>query len=211
MSDVDIVERRLIDEWDLFVERGEISRDVPAAIAASRGESITRVVVWAELEDVRLAVAELHAALDEDGARADLLATSRWSVKDVVAHLAAWAGEFRREIEAVARREAFDYSITFVPRIGPTDWNAREHDRRRDIPLDALFREFDAETAGLQDLALSLPDDVLFAVAELPQTPDGTAANRWRRRPADLMLMKCWHDRYHIGRLHQILDVDVEG
>jgi hypothetical protein len=207
---MDIVERTLTDEWDLFVARGEPSRELPAALAASRGEAITRGVVWAELEDVRLAVAELHAALDDDDARAGLLATSRWSVRDVIGHLAAWAGEFRREIDAVARGDGFDYSITFAPRIGPTAWNEVERERRRDATLDALCREFDAETVRLQDLALSLPDDVLFAVAELPQTPDGATASRWRRRPADLMLMKCWHDRYHIGRLRQLLDLQLE-
>src|SRR5262245_22769563 len=211
MSERDIVERQLIDEWDLLLAAGEPAPDLPAAIAAARGEAVTRVVVWAELEDVRLAAAELHAAIDDDDARAGLQATGRWSVKDVLGHLAAWATEFRHEIETIARGEPFGYSITFTPRIGPTQWNERERDRRRDASLDTIFREFDAETLRLQDLAMSLPDEVLFAVAELPQTPDGTAANRWHRRPADLMLMKCWHDRYHLDRLRGILGLTLEA
>ncbi|OLC51558.1 MAG: hypothetical protein AUH43_02375 [Acidobacteria bacterium 13_1_40CM_65_14] len=203
MNELD-VERTLNDEWHTFVDTGQPNPDLAVTTVEARGNRITRPVLWAELEDVRLAFAELHAALDEES-KADALATTLWSVKDVVAHLASWATEFKRQIETVAARATFDYLITFTPRVGPTEWNARELDRRRAMSLDDRFRELDAATVRIQELALSLPDDLLFTAAELPQTPDGRPESRWRTRLADLMLMKCWHDRYHLDRLQEVL------
>ena len=198
------VERTLIDEWQAFVSAVRTDPDLAASTAQARGSRITRPIIWAELEDVRLAFAEVHAALDDES-KSIALATTAWSVKDVVSHLASWATEFRRQIETVAAREPFDYLITFTPKVGPTEWNAREVGRRRSQSLDEAFRELDTATARVQELALSLPEDVLFTAAELPQTPDGRPESRWRTRLADLMLMKCWHDRYHLGRLRDLL------
>ena len=203
MNELD-VERTLNDEWHTFVDTGQPNPDLAVTTVEARGNRITRPLLWAELEDVRLAFAELHAALDEES-KVDAPATTLWSVKDVVAHLASWATEFKRQIETVAARAMFDYLITFTPRVGPTEWNARELDRRRAMSLDDRFRELDAATARIQELALSLPDDLLFTAAELPQTPDGRPESRWRTRLADLMLMKCWHDRYHLDRLQEVL------
>ncbi len=203
MNELD-VERTLNDEWHTFVDTGQPNPDLAVTTVEARGNRITRPLLWAELEDVRLAFAELHAALDEES-KVDAPATTLWTVKDVVAHLASWATEFKRQIETVAARAMFDYLITFTPRVGPTEWNARELDRRRAMSLDDRFRELDAATARIQELALSLPDDLLFTAAELPQTPDGRPESRWRTRLADLMLMKCWHDRYHLDRLQEVL------
>jgi uncharacterized damage-inducible protein DinB len=200
------VERTLIDEWQAFVSAVRTDPDLAASTAQARGSRITRPIIWAELEDVRLAFAEVHAALDDES-KSIALATTAWSVKDVVSHLASWATEFRRQIETVAAREPFDYLITFTPKVGPTEWNAREVGRRRSQSLDEAFRELDTATARVQELALSLPEDVLFTAAELPQTPDGRPESRWRTRLADLMLMKCWHDRYHLGRLRDLLSL----
>jgi mycothiol maleylpyruvate isomerase-like protein len=207
MNELD-VERTLTDEWQAFVAAARTNPPLGATTVEARGARITRPVLWAELEDVRLAFAEVHAALD-DVSKADVLATTRWSVKDLVAHIASWAAEFRRQIETAAAGEAFDYLITFTPRVGPTEWNARELDRRRAMSLDDRFHEFDAETARIQELALALPDDVLFMTAELPQTPDGLPEHRWRTRLADLMLMKCFHDRYHLDRIRDLLGLDI--
>ena len=206
MNELD-VERTLNDAWQALVAATRTNADLAATTVEARGSRITRPLLWAELEDVRLAFAEVHAALDEES-KADVLATTLWSLKDLVAHLASWATEFRRQIETAAAGAAFDYLITFTPRVGPTEWNARELDRRRAMSLDDRFRELDAATAQMQELALTLPDDVLFRTAELPQTPDGLPEHRWRARLADLMLMKCFHDRYHLERIRDLLGLE---
>jgi hypothetical protein len=202
MTDLD-VERALLEEWDTFVASGRPDADLAVTLQEGRSR-ISRPMILAELEEVLLGMADLRRALAVHG-RADLPVTNEWTMKDVVAHLASWATEFRHEIDVVARHAAFDYLITFVPRVGPTAWNAREVERRRGRPLDDLFAEYTTETERLQDLALTLDDDVLYTPAELPQTSDGRAENRWRVPLADLMLMKCWHDRYHLERLHQLM------
>jgi len=206
MNELD-VERTLMDEWRAFAAAAPIDPDLGATTIEARGSRVTRRIIWAELEDVRLSFAEVRAAL-EDESVADRLATTRWSIKDLIAHIGSWAAEFRRQIETAAAGRTFDYVITFTPRVGPTEWNARELDRRRAQSLDDRFREVDEETARIQELALALPDELLFMTAQLPQTPDGRPENRWRTRLADLMLMKCFHDRYHLDRIRDLLGVD---
>jgi hypothetical protein len=206
MNELD-VERTLIDEWQAFAAAVPTDPDLGVATVEARGGRLTRPILWAELEDVRLSFAEVHAAL-ADESKAERLATTRWSIKDLIAHIASWAAEFRRQIETAAAGQTFDYVITFTPRVGPTEWNARELDRRRALSLDDRFRELDVETARIQELALALPEDVLFMTAELPQTPDGRPENRWRARLADLMLMKCFHDRYHLERIRDLLGLE---
>ena len=206
MADLDL-ERTLTIEWEAFVAAVQPDPRLATSIAAG-GPRISRSHIWAELEDVRLAIAELHHAASSE--HAGRLATSHWTIKDVVAHVASWAAEFRRQVETVANRNPFDYLITFTPKIGPTAWNAREVERRRERSLEECVEEFSEETARLQSLALALPDAVLFADAELPQTPDGRPENRWRTQLADLMLMKCRHDRYHLDRLREVLEVNAD-
>lgn len=206
MNELD-VERTLTDEWLAFNAAARPSPDLAVTTVETHGARVTRPMIWAELEDVRLSFAEVHAALD-DASKAEQLATTTWSVKDLIAHVASWAAEFRQQIETVAAGGTFDYLITFTPKVGPTEWNARELDRRRGRSLGDRFRELDAETARIQELALSLPDDVLFMTAALPQTPDGLPEHRWRMRPADMMLATCRHGRYHLDRLRELLDLD---
>jgi hypothetical protein len=206
MNELD-VERTLTDEWLAFAAAARPSPDLAVTTVEARGARVTRPIIWAELEDVRLSFAEVHAALD-DAAKAEQLATTHWSMKDLIAHVASWAAEFRRQIETAAAGRTFDYLITFTPRVGPTDWNAREVDRRRALTLDDHFRELDVETARIQELALTLPDDRLFMTAELPPTPDGLPEHRWRAQLADLMLRKCFHDRYHLERIRGLLALE---
>jgi hypothetical protein len=202
MNELD-VERALVAEWQALVGEGRPDPDLAVTTVEAHGTRITRPLLWAELEDVRLAFVELRASIDE--ARAERLATTRWTVKDLVGHLASWATEFARQIETVAARKEFDYLITFTPRVGPTEWNDRALDERAAMSLGDRFDELDAATARIQDFALSLLDEVLFGEAVLPQTPDGRPENRWRARAADMMLMMCMHDRYHLERLRDVL------
>jgi hypothetical protein len=204
MSELD-VDRLLHDDWHAFVAWVSPDEAMAVTIVESRGDRTTRPMIWAELEEVRQTFADLRAAIASDRSRAETLATTTWTVKDLIAHLASWAVEFRRQVETVARGDAFDYVIEFTPRIGPTAWNAREVARRRDQPIEASFDELDAATAGMQELALTLPHDVLFGMATVPQSNDGRPENRWRVRLADLMVMKCWHDRYHLERLEDVV------
>jgi len=202
MNELD-VERALVEEWQAFADAAGADRDLAVTIVQTHGNRTTRPLLWAELEDIRLAFADLRASLDEPGA--GTLATTRWTVKDLVGHVASWATELQRQIETIAAHEEFDYLITFTPRVGPTEWNARELERRASMSLAERFRELDDATARTQELVLSLPDDVLFGDALLPQTADGRQETRWRTRLADFIVMACAHYRYHLHRIHDVL------
>jgi hypothetical protein len=204
MTELD-VERMLHDDWHALVASVSPDEATAVTIVENHGERTTRPMIWAELEEVREAFADLRGAIAADESRAAALATTEWTVKDLIAHLASWAVEFRQQVETVANGDTFDYVIEFTPRVGPSAWNAREVARRRNQPLDASFDELDAATAGIQEFALTLPHDVLFGMTTVPQSNDGRPENRWRVRLADLMLMKCWHDRYHLERLEDVV------
>ncbi|MFQ5695614.1 MAG: maleylpyruvate isomerase N-terminal domain-containing protein, partial [Terriglobia bacterium] len=106
-------ERTTAPRW-LFLEH-RIHRPGPAAL-------------FAELEEVRLAWEGLHAspALEK---YAERFINPGWTLKDLLAHLASWASEFRRQVETVARGEAFDYAIPYaLSALGPAQWNQVEVD-----------------------------------------------------------------------------------
>jgi hypothetical protein len=203
MNELD-VERALVEEWRLFAGAQRADQDLAVTIVEAHGNRLTRPLLWAELEDVRLAFVGLRASL-QGSSKAETLATTRWTVKDLIGHIASWATELERQIETIAAGKEFDYLITFTPRVGPTDWNARELERRASMSLEERFRELDDATRRMQDLVLSLPDEVLYEAALLPQTPDGRQETRWRTRPADFVVNMCAHYRYHLDRLDDVL------
>jgi uncharacterized damage-inducible protein DinB len=163
------------------------------------------VALFAELEEVRDAVSELRAS-ERLEKYADRFVTTAWTLKDLLAHLAAWAGEFRREVEIASRGARFDYAIPYaLSVVGPTQWNQIEVEKRAPQSLGALLQEFDQETRRLQELALELPEETLAAETDFPLAPSGDPTSLWKGNSAQIILMKCTHDRYHIGRIQQWL------
>src|SRR5262245_39856912 len=75
-------------------------------------ERASRVALLAELDDLRLLVLELREALASPEAKTARI-TARWTALDVVAHLASWAAETRREMERLLAHTPFDYTIHF--------------------------------------------------------------------------------------------------
>jgi uncharacterized protein (TIGR03083 family) len=92
------------------------------------------------LERMRSARAELNAALSglsEEQIAGDVVA-GEWTVKDIVAHLAAWQVEALRAVEQAERGEEPG------PMINETvdEWNARRVAERRRLPLVDVIQEF---------------------------------------------------------------------
>jgi hypothetical protein len=187
-------------EWLAFV-----AGQAPPAEAPRTTWRPSRAALFAELEDARLGWAELSADRDI-AAQGGAFITPAWTLADVVAHVASWAAEFRREAEVIARDDAFDYTILHVPtRKGPTEWNEREIDERRAAALPDLFGEIDRETERLIDLVLTLPDDRLYGEQDMPYSPSGDPAVRWRGSLARVLQMKAFHDRHHLRRIRDQL------
>ncbi|HUS17298.1 MAG TPA: maleylpyruvate isomerase N-terminal domain-containing protein [Chloroflexia bacterium] len=101
-------------------------------------------------------------------------ATGPWSVKDVIAHVAAWRGWTVARLEATAARRPEP----------PPPWpsglnqddpiNAWFREQHRDEPLDAVLAGWDASFDRLRAACVSLPDEALFDPAYFPWM-EGTA------------------------------------
>jgi hypothetical protein len=172
------------------------AREVMEAAAPER---TSRVALLAELEDLRLTFQDLRHALASPEAKTAGV-TGRWTALDVVAHLASWAVETRREMERLLARIPFDYAIHFEAEGGPRAWNQREVDDRAELGLSELVDELNTETERLVDLVLNAPAAALEEVVELPRT-SGEPPQRWRMPLGAMVLGSCWHARLHLRRL----------
>ncbi len=91
------------------------------------------------LERMRAGRAGLNEAisgLTEDQMSQDIVA-GEWSVKDILAHIAAWQGEVVIALERVGPNESqalIDESVD--------EWNQRRVDERRRLPLVDVIQEF---------------------------------------------------------------------
>jgi hypothetical protein len=191
--------RELGREWESLRERLSAEARPPSLGAGGRPLfAVSPAALFAQLEEVLLAWRELREAPLE--AYQDRYVNAAWTLKDLLGHLASWAGEFRRQVETVAEGRDFDYVIPYaLSVIGPNEWNARAAEGQRPRRLAEVLDEFETETRRLQDLVLALPDTRLYAEAAFPAAPSGDPAARWRGNVAQLVLGKCEHDRYHLG------------
>jgi len=161
---------------------------------------VSAVALYAQLEEMLALWGELRRQPLER--HAERFVTAAWTLKDVLGHLATWATEFRREVETVASGGSFDYVIPFALNVmGPNEWNAREAQAQRPVPLAEILDQFERETRRLQDLVLTLPPPALYGEAELPLAPSGDPSQLWRGNIAQIVLGKCSHDLHHLGRI----------
>jgi uncharacterized protein (TIGR03083 family) len=140
------------------------------------------------LDRIRTARAELNEALN--GMSADELAHEAtmgdWSVKDMLAHLAAWTGETAMAVERAARGEEVGALIT-----GSVDeWNARRVEERRRLPLVDVVQEFTETHDRLLAALEAAPAD------RVPLGPDG-----WDESARLWWLTE--HDREHLDALKE--------
>jgi hypothetical protein len=163
------------------------------------------VALLAELEEVREEWKSLGSRIDEETAARFVNAS--WTLKDLLAHLASWAFEFRSEVERAARGESFEYAIPFALTVlGPNQWNEREVAARKERTLAAIVREFDQETDRLEELVAAMDEAVLYRPAPFPLAPSGNPAERLPLPPAMVVSGKCVHDRHHFAQIRKLLD-----
>jgi hypothetical protein len=194
------LDMRLAAEWQDVV----LAAPVPPAqeiVMQASPEQASRSAIIAELEDVRLTVKELAGLVDESKARR--LATRRWKVRDVVAHLASWARRTRIETERLIAREPFDEIIDFGTS-GPHVWNQQQVDQRRQQSVADLVAEIEQEHERLIDLVASLPDREVRRGVDLPRTI-GEPPVPWHMPLGSMIVMSCWHARLHLGRLDPLV------
>jgi hypothetical protein len=101
-------------------------------------------------------------------------ATGPWSVKDVIAHLAAWRGRTLARLEAAAAGRA-EPPPPWPPELEEDDpINEWFYEQHRDEPLGAVLAEWDASFDRLRAVVAALPDEALYDPAYFPWL-EGTA------------------------------------
>jgi hypothetical protein len=202
-----VAERTLLKRLarELDEARDDAARDLPGwRPQAGPPFPVSALALFAQLEEVTALWRELREAPLAE--RAGRYVTSTWTLKDMLGHLATWAGEFRREVETVAAGGGFDYAIPFALNVmGPNEWNERHAQAQRPVPLDAVLDEFERETRRLQDLVLALPPAALYGEAEFPLAPTGDVSQLWRGNIAMIVMGKCSHDLHHLERIREWL------
>ena len=195
-------ETQLVDEWAALVTD---RRQPPVAhiATASAPDRASRIALVAELEDLRRETREMGQLIDSNDA-AGVLATSRWSVVDVLAHLASWARQTRIEFETLLGGGHFDYAIHFEREGGPRSWNQREVDARAGRGLSDVVEEIETETERLTAAILDAPEGAFATVVELPRT-SGDPPEPWRMPISAVVAMSCWHARLHLTALQRIM------
>jgi hypothetical protein len=182
--------------------------DLIAALESGAGVRqgpVSPVALYAEIEDVLATFAEVRATGLMDRF-ADRFVTSAWTLRELLAHMTSWAGEFRRQVETAARGESFDYTITFAGSVfGPVEWNQREVEARREQSLSEIYAEFESESRRLQDFVIGLNITELNTPRQFPISPGGDPKGRLPASVARVTLMKCGHDRIHLARIQEWL------
>ena len=137
-------DKLLHNAWQTLVE-DQVERPSPLSLPPDRRMALSRTALFAQLEEVREDWRDLRGRVNEDVS--ERYVNASWTLKDLVAHLAAWAREFRVEGETVARGDSFDYAIPFAMTvIGPNQWNDEQVRSRSDRNLMEIFDELEGET-----------------------------------------------------------------
>jgi hypothetical protein len=138
------------------------------------------------LEQMRAGRATLNAAigkLSEEQLTQEIIA-GEWTVKDILAHLAAWEGEALLAAERVARGEPDGYLVEE----SVDDWNRRRVEERRRLPLVDVIQEFNDNR-----------DALLAALERCPE--DGGAGGRDWWEPTGRLWWLTEHDSEHVAAI----------
>jgi hypothetical protein len=133
---------------------------------------------------------------------ADRYVNPRWTLHDLLAHLASWAALLRLEAETVARGEEFQQ---FIPHAlsggGPSRWNGVEVEKRRGRALEEILDEFERETTRVQDLVMDLSVGTLAREAVFPVAYGADRNTCWRGTLAVAVAGATAHFRHHFDQI----------
>lgn len=203
MMEARAIETLLRDEWRELTRESGPGAPSPLSLPPSSRLPLRRPALFAQLEELRTSWLDLEEAID---AHSERFVNPGWRLRELVAHLASWAREFRQEVETVAAGRGFDYAIPFALSVlGPVQWNEERVAERSNGGVRDQLRELDEETSRLQDLVLEIDDGALYGTALFPHAPSGDPAERWRGSCAMVTLGRCQHDWHHLAQVRQRL------
>ncbi len=147
------------------------------------------------LDDLEAARTELLSAIEglseEEMVHPGVV--GEWSVKDTLAHIAAWDEETRVVIHAFVTQEEpiFDYKIS--GKRGFAKWNAREVEKRRDLSEAQILAELEEARQELVELVQGLTEEQLSRRAVPPW--------RWPTTARRNLEIQAKHDREHAEQI----------
>ena len=183
---------QLQHDWQRLV--GQITAPVNPTIR------LTPATLWIALEDLLMEWRELWSS-EWFAAVKDQLINSKWTLKDLMAHVASWTGELRAQAEILAGGTGVGYQILFDEIGGPRSWNAEKVELRRSRLLEEVIGEIERETVRFQDLLFEVDIHTLLREHPIGIAPTGAPGQPWIRSIAGLVDMRCIHERHHMNRI----------
>ncbi len=120
-----------------------------------RDEAIAKLrAARKELQETLVGISE------EDWARPG--AIQKWSLKDLLGHIAAWEGEVLRVIQAFAMQPEPHYSYSISDRNDFAVWNAEQIEQRKNRTLEQIRSEFEGSRRDLIQIIEGVTDQVLM-------------------------------------------------
>jgi uncharacterized protein (TIGR03083 family) len=120
-------------------------------------------------------------------------AIDKWTLKDLLAHVASWDEEMVRVLQAFSMQteSAFSYSIS--ERNGFAVWNEEQVAQRRDNTLPQVIAEFESARRDLIQVIEGLTDPVL----------NRSRMTSWGKTATGFQLIttQVEHDREHAGQV----------
>ncbi len=95
-------------------------------------------------------------------------AIQKWSLKDLLGHIAAWDEETLRVAQAFAMQPEPHYSYSVSPRNDFAAWNQEQVEARKDRSLQEIRREFDNARRDLIQVIEGMTDQVLMRPKATP-------------------------------------------
>jgi uncharacterized protein (TIGR03083 family) len=102
----------------------------------------------------------LQGVSDEDKLRPN--AVVKWSIKDLLAHIASWDEEVLRVVQAFAMQPDPHFSYTISERNDFATWNEEQIELRKDRSLEQVETEFRNARRDLIQVVEGLTDQVLM-------------------------------------------------
>lgn len=166
--------------------------------------SATPALLFAELEDVRVSWEDMLAPAHLEP-YAERFVSPSWTVKDLIAHAASWSSELRRQVDTIVEGRTITRGIPYaLSVIGPNEWNQIEVEKRRPLNLKRLSQELENATRQMQEFVLDLPEEMLHDEKAFGLAPSGDPTALWRGTIAQVVFLKCGHDRYHMEQVRRL-------
>lgn len=102
----------------------------------------------------------LHGVPEEDKVRPN--AVEKWSIKDLLAHIASWDEEVLRVIQAFAMQAEPRYSYVISERNDFSAWNSEQVEQRKERTPEQIEAEFRNSRRDLIQVVEGLTDQVLM-------------------------------------------------